>query len=448
MKKNIVTLISFQSILIMLLFFTGCKKDGNLGLDILPAGDEVIFKYDTIAVSAYTFGADSTITLSGSPLIGSLNDPIFGKSSASFLIKLNNTITEFVPEDIIEVDSMILRIPFTFIRTVTDSETDETTSFSVVDSSYYGDLNTPFNFRVYELAKEILTDTVYYSNMELDGWYNSTELMASEITYRGTEKYLEFKMPSKFYNRFKNAALADFETDDAFSEFFKGFYFSCEEQMSLGGAIFSLSTTSVDAGVSIYYRSNNEESRIDTLSTVFNFGYTAPNINIFTHDYTGTAFENTIGSTLNQDTVTYIQSMDGLKTRILIEDSELAKFSNKVLYDARLLIRLHDTLHSEISPYEPVIAPVIEKTSLDELSTEYLSEYYMNGALGVFRFNDLYTFNITKYMQDLLDDTSQNKGLYIKVNLPHRSAKRTILRSGNNSKPMEIIIKYSDLPTP
>jgi len=451
MTKRHSTLIFFQGIFILMFLFTACVKEGQIGLNILPQSDAVVFKYDTISVNAYTFKADSSYTTSASScLLGSINDPNFGKAQASFLIKLNNSATTFVPKNIIDIDSVVFQIPFTYTYKVKDTVTNETVAIPKLDSSYYGTINQNFTFRMYELSKKLESDTVYYSNMSLGGWYNSaTEIAHETKVFNGNEGYLKLMLNDNFKNKFKTADSTDFATVDKFTEFFKGFYVKADEQNSMGGAIFSLNSSSSDAHVTVYYRANNKtKATIDTIAAVFSFGATAPKVNIASHNYSATSFNSYLNKTTWQDSVTYLQALDGLNTRVLINNSELLSLQNKVIYDARLLVRLHDTLDVPIKPFELNSMPILLQYSDDGLAKLAIAEYNLtSGYLGAYRNKDLYTFTITKYIQDLVDGKEVNNGFSIQDHSPQTSARRSILRSGNNSKPMQIIIKYSDLQT-
>jgi len=326
-----------------------------------------------------------------------------------------------------------------------DTATDETVSRTSIDTSYYGDLNSPFHFTIYELSDTLSSDTVYYSNMNLSNWYNSANVVYDQsIQFEGKEEALKFKMPASFFNKFLDADSTVFESDESFAGFLKGFYFKCEERTSIGGAILKLNTYSPNAMMTVYYRTN----ALDTLTAEFDL-YGAPHANIFDKNYSNTLFESRLNQTNVQDTVTYVQSMDGLATKVIIDADDYAFLNNVVLYDARLQVRLQDTIYSKIDIYEPITTPVLLKASNDELDKEYLLEYSgSTGYSGMNRIGDLHSFTITKYFQNLIDHNDQeNTGLYIYLNSPQNFANRTILRSGNNSKPMQIIVKYSILPS-
>ncbi len=448
MTKKVFTLMFSQSMFILLFFLLSCQKEGELGMNILPKGDEVVFKYDTLALSAYTFKADSTYSSTTSfCLIGSTNDEIFGKTQASFFLQLNNSTTVFKPKNIVDIDSIILQLPFTYSRTYTDTANNSVT-VTTIDSSYYGTLNQPFHFRVYEMTQQIQTDTIYYNTMKIDNWYNPAKMYVSETkVFNGNETSLKFSLNQDFIDKIKNADSADFATSENFLNFFKGFYFAVDEQTALGaGAIFSLNASSTDAKVIVYHRSYDTDGNIDTLSTSFSFGSGTPRINVNSHDYRNTDFYYHLNQTGIQDTVAFIQAVNGLTTKIFLNNNEITNLENKIIYDARLIVYLHDTLDVAIKPFELTRMPVLYQISDDLLAKEVLSEYNLSsGYLGSYRNKDVFSYSITKFFQDLTMGKEKNNGFILQDNATQSTARRCIIRTGNNSKPMQIVVKYSDL---
>lgn len=441
MNKSTLSILSLGIVIITLLS-VACKKEGQLGMEILPDSDEIVFKYDTINVSAHTYLADSSTTaVSAFCQIGSIKDPFLGLANSGFLISVFNTDDDFEPENIAIIDSIIVSIPFSNQYNDT-TEAGESITRTSIDTSYYGTLNNSFQFSIYELKQELRNDSVYYSNMNLDDWHDQAQpILQKQVIFDGDEETLKFSLPFSLMSKFKNSSATNFEDDESFKEFFKGFYFKCENQTSDGGAIFTLNSNSADAEMTIYYKTLS-----DTLSAAFEMAG-ASHLNIFNTDYTGTLFENSINDTTVQDTVSFVQGLDGLSTRVMISNNELTKLDNKVIYEARLEVKLQDTLYTQTDIYEPSRGLFLLKYSDDFFNKETLQEYTLStGYSAKSRDKDLYSFTITEYLQNLTQGNNVNSGLFIDEAYPQNSPRRTILRSGNNSDPMQIVIKYSDIP--
>jgi hypothetical protein len=147
-----------------------------------------------------------------------------------------------------------------------------------------------------------------------------------------------------------------------------------------------------------------------------------------------------------QDTVAYIQAVNGLTTKIFLNNNEITDLENKIIYDARLIVYLHDTLDVAIKPFELTRMPVLYQISDDLLAKEVLSEYNLSsGYLGSYRNKDVFSYSITKFFQDLTMGKEKNNGFILQDNATQSTARRCIIRTGNNSKPMQIVVKYSDL---
>jgi predicted small secreted protein len=80
----------FSAVLILItaLLYAACNKENHgVGLEIQPPGDKLnVFSTDTTSVIAYSQVVDSVKTDETSvSLLGSLLDPVFGKSTAIFI---------------------------------------------------------------------------------------------------------------------------------------------------------------------------------------------------------------------------------------------------------------------------------------------------------------------------------------------------------------------------
>jgi hypothetical protein len=132
--------------LFVLLCATSCKKKDNaLGKDIL---DNDAYLYgtttDTFDILSYTIEEDSIITDNAANVVlGSYNDPVFGKFDASFYtqIRLAGINPNFGDPSTISIDSFVLALKYV---------------------GYYGDLQ-PQTFEVYELNEDLNIDSTYYA---------------------------------------------------------------------------------------------------------------------------------------------------------------------------------------------------------------------------------------------------------------------------------------------
>src|SRR5574343_3312 len=132
--------------LMALLISTSCKKkETSLGNDVLDPNSLLnSTQVDTFELTTFTIAEDSLI--SDNPaygVLGSYNDPKFGKVDASFYTQfiLSGTSPNFGDISTITVDSMMLGLQY-------------------VD--FYGELS-PQTVEVYQMTEDIYLDSTYYS---------------------------------------------------------------------------------------------------------------------------------------------------------------------------------------------------------------------------------------------------------------------------------------------
>ncbi|HPT04584.1 MAG TPA: DUF4270 family protein, partial [Bacteroidales bacterium] len=129
------------------LFFSCQKEPDKLGLGITPVGDRLNLRYcDTSTVIAYSVYDDSVRTDQVSPtLLGSIYDPVFGKTVASIYtqLSLSEYDYDFGTQPIL--DSLVLQLQY---------------------KGYYGDTTTPMTVKIYEMADTLSLDSVYYYNQK------------------------------------------------------------------------------------------------------------------------------------------------------------------------------------------------------------------------------------------------------------------------------------------
>lgn len=189
--KNITTTTSFFYLTFLALFLitgvSSCQDElTNVGANVMPPSEYALPKL--IAVNSDDNHLQAALSLdpirsddATYGMIGTYNDPIFGTVKADFLTQLapkeqipmmraykdekeEDDYYKYTP---LVIDSLILKIPF-----------DE--------KSWYGDSSAVHELTIYEL-KDPLIAKEYYSNMPVDGLYESTPL--ATITVKASDGY-------------------------------------------------------------------------------------------------------------------------------------------------------------------------------------------------------------------------------------------------------------------
>ena len=259
--------------------FISCEyNDNELGTDILPPGDNVILHYDTIfEIDAYTMTGvpvqTSEVIASSSSkvlLLGSVQDTIIGRSTASVVTQFNASAS-YRPAENLEIDSLYLTIQ---------------------TYDFIGDLEDDMLISVYEFNERIYLDTgtTYYSDYDVDGKYEPVPLLQETITPEDGSSYQLLIEDQDFIDKFM-AVQADtslFYNDSIFKDYFNGFYITAEP-LSSSGTMARIQLSDPLSRLTMRYA--NDSTEVDsTAERDFAYAYfsidqfSSQKINVFEHD--------------------------------------------------------------------------------------------------------------------------------------------------------------------
>ncbi len=390
-----------------LLIFS-CTDPNLIGLDVQPPSDGISvlltsnknnLKLSTI--SEDSLRSDETSTL----LLGEINDPIFGYNQAAFstqfMLPFSNVDVGSY-SDSLTVDSIVLGLSYT---------------------GSYG-INDVLNIMVYEISESIYKDSVYYSNQDVtcvsNAIYSQTITVNTEdsVMVGGEMKVpqLRLKLDISLGDKILiESGRSNLEDNAQFVEFFKGLYVSASSDND--GVIAYLSPISANSKLSIYYHSTN----VDSLSLDFSLTGDATRINLFEKD-TSYLFNQA-----DTSTNTYVQSMAGHKTVIEIQHLDTLKtfFKDKAINRVNLSFELDGTDTADFPPHGRMYLVRVDNEGKDYFLTDYIveGEDHFGGKLE----NGKYTFNITRYFLQLLNNEDYTNKLYLVAAGGAVNAKRTIL---------------------
>jgi hypothetical protein len=448
-KKEISVVFKFVAgFALIIVAFWSCKNDLNdLGKDILDKNDLVTVRKwvsPTGSIKAYTM-TDEKLRTDEPPytLLGSFNDPVFGKTSANYACQLRlRSFPKYKPTDII--DSLV---------------------YYVYYQEIYGDTLTPQKLRVYELSSDLDIKSKYYQDVNLkDMAYNNVlaelsyiprhkdTLRSSTSTIRDTVvQEIAFHLNHTFARKLMaidSTVLATAHKDsinDLFTKLFKGLYIEAGDIPS-GGSILK----TLGSGMMLYYRTSNK----DTLRHWFEVTSNSANVSQFKHDYSGTAFAANLDKETAQDSLIYLQTTGGLRSKIYIPGLEnWGDSTNFAINKAELIFQIDTTLTDvkKHLPQERLLLAAIGKSVVDRSdSIYYLSDYMFSPDYfgGVFRSTDkTYRFNITKHLQDIIDQKKgkENNGFYLESSVKNSIFRRTVLKGPTSKTGIRFEITYSKI---
>lgn len=408
-----------KSILIFLLgtfAISSCtKEEGNIVLDGQGNENQLgLFKTDTLSFQARTVDEDS---LPGNgirySLLGSMNDEILGKSSASLyanlvLIEPNSNFPTGENSD-----SAVLFLP------------------SVDGLNTYGERTTPQLLKIDKLESTISSSNVYYQNsdFEINENYTTTYFGNLINKYTDSVKYrkiklqpydgLRIKLSKRFADFLMSMPKEAYQTNENLAKYFKGISIVPQDQ-DLAPGTGSMSVFDINNIISLAYRAKIMLYYQDTNTFVFGFGGSTASV---TKGKTG-PYNNLIKDQLFSNPKhfdkTYVQALGGVKTKIELPYLyNLIEKGNISINKAEIEFFITDFDENFFAPPRMNLFQPAAKNSV--------RNYFIPDALSSASYGGLYNsktrsykFTITQHVQHILNEMyfhqkNVNNGLYLAV---------------------------------
>lgn len=431
----------------MVMVFWGCTNDINdLGKDLLLPGDLVkVRKYTEKNIKAYTITDGNQRT--DEPeynLLGTFNDPIFGKTTTDFALQFRigsypDTLKDISKKPVI--DSLVLVLLY---------------------KEVYGDLVTPQQLKVYELNADLDEAQKYYqdidlksmSKVELLGAKNYTpkfKLDSLSSTYGSTKKdpkdttiqEIRIKLDQKLITKLMAFDYGNSESpNDLFIKYFKGLYLEAGD-LNSGGAVMKINTLASGSNMAIHFHT----SKTDSLIYKYNINSSSARVSRFAHDYSKTAIAAHLDKTDVQDSLIYLQTTGGLRTKILIPNlGTWSDSTNFAINKAELVFQVDSTITdlTKFLPSEQLVLTAIDKDGKEYFPSDLaFSSLYYGGTYN--KADKTYRFNIAKHMQEVIDKKKVNYGFYLSTAFRSSSFRRVVLKGATSKTGIKLDIAYSKI---
>lgn len=423
----------------------GCKKpEDDLGLDLLP-GDPLGLLIDTNTIRAFTF-EDTTIRTSGLTrnLLGSYLDPQFGLVKAGIVAQIrlssNNIGAGIADTSGLVADSLVLALAFD-------------------GANYaYGNLN-PQVFQVFEVSETLSIDSSYRTDdvpefLPADRVAEPGRSIAPQplsMAYIGGDTLapqLRIKLDHALAERFLNAFKTDpFSNNVAFLEFFKGLYITVDngEQLPFEAGILYFNLLSSATKATLYYEDTIAEPGVQR-SLDFLINSNSVRYTVVEHDHTRAtdpALVTALTDTTQPAPLVFVQSLGGLRTALRFPHLMEHAGENRILAKAELVMQVSGTYYPYYPPPNQLF--LFRKDSLDE--DAFLPDQL--GGIGIVGGNYSisgreYKFNITRYIQGVLNGSYPNNGIEVVSGGSGVSANRVMLVGPDNpDAPMRLRLTFT-----
>lgn len=419
-RSSIFSLIVF-SLFVGLLSFSACKNDEiNTGLDLLPTNGQLnSIVADTFSIVSYSVKADSVKTDSlTANILGAINDPIFGLSSASlyaqFLLPEINLNYGTSPK----LDSCVLVLRYG-------------------SASPYGNLNSQQKVNFYKINDALKAEDTYYQNTPIalgdkigsfQGVFSPKDSVLS-ITKGDSIKLppqLRVRLNDNFGNELINAPASVYGSNTSFLNYLKGIAMvPATGSMGTGnGAIVNINLLSVYTELVVYYNDSFKKSFQITGESERVQNYTFPQRSAGVIDQLNNPGTNRDNS--------YVQAMSGAKTKILIPHLKNLVHEGRKVIIQEAAITFFPVAGSVTSNYPaPARFFLFQPDSVTgkNVAIVDLVDYLLppTGWTGYTNYGGIYdantgsvTFHFNRHLQHLLDQyliTGQdlNRGFFLTI---------------------------------
>ncbi|WP_316737937.1 DUF4270 domain-containing protein [Pedobacter aquatilis] len=418
-KQDLLTL------LIGLFLFASCKNPNGVGLDVDPNSAIQGTLVNDQLVSSQTVKEPvlTTSRLAALPF-GYMVDPIFGKteSSVGMTVQLPGTETSL---------------------DFTSATLDSAVLVLNLGTQFYGDTATSkYSVDVYQLSSALTkyksSDVIAHNSTLLGNFNNrifpNTKVKVTEVVTSGkdTVRTMTPQIRIPLNKAFIQSTILSLPTtgtssNSKFIEYFKGLYAEINKSTSTGtGGVAFLDFASSNSYLQLVYRKPNTTSGVDTLSKNFVIGAGAVSANI-KHDYTGTAIQTQLDNPAVQYGVTYLQGLAGVRTKISFPTLKnfTSVYGKAVINKAELVVDLSAGTYAlpfapsqRLSLYRWDIAEQeVNVPDRDQSTSNYAGDprAKADAAFGGYydSLKNRYVFNVTAYVQDIIDGTKIDYGTFI-----------------------------------
>ena len=307
--------IIFISGIFLVQILSSCSPGSDqLGVDIFPASDTILVYTDTITnletrivrsrpwVTSITQNEDAGRIY----LLGNRSDTMTGSTTAEI-------VTEFGLAQIENLGST--------------PEVDSITLYLYV-SDVIGDTAVDMHLIVHEFNGSLSLDdsSKYYSDYDITDKYITEPIVDEVINVKPGVRYDFLIENESWHDRIVNSDPEDsvFNYNDRLQNLFPGLYIKAEA-LSENGAFAEIPIASSLSGVKFKYMHDTLSPKAkdslgySTYSMSFN-NYYAQKVNIFSHDFSGTALESIVDNPDAEPGICYIQGLSGANMKVRLPD--------------------------------------------------------------------------------------------------------------------------------
>lgn len=413
-----------------------CEEDpAKIGRKILPGSDFVnIESTDTITVRSFTMYSDSVESDNPSTsYLGEIYDPYFGTIISEFVTQVRLG-SRWEPEYFV-IDSIKLYLELLNVS---------------------GSVDKPQYLSFWEIAEQIYTDSTYYSNqyVPLTG-FKVADILLPNLK-ADTINNLEIDIPLEFgYHVTRDTSmLFHHSADPDFRSYFKGLLFqltSPEEAVFASLSIDPPGAYETYMNYFVFFMHDADGYSKQFYLILDAFSRNAA-FNIFKHDYSTAEPDKEILH-INDgyaDTLSYIQMMNGLNTRLMIPGLSDIKndpaMKNISVNKARIILPVHydNVIYKPSTLPSQIFMRSVTSTGRKYLIPDYsVNSSFYDGTPDTTR--NVYNINISTWLQNYIENQSDTMTTTFELFLLPSSSNNVILKANDSHTPVKFEFTYTRL---
>lgn len=460
-------------------FAVSCEDDiSDVGSGLVDTGASANAYYvDVVSFNTNNDSIRSDEKVLQSAVVGVYDEPVFGRTKARFIsqVRLGQTSPSF--GEAAEMDSVVLNIPVyyknksddiqidtTYIY-LTENQTPSDTATMVLKRTYkldslYGNTQNPITLQVREVSQYLYSqDSTYYSNRNLapcsscpnindiqtfPNVLGSLSVGNKFSTYQTKKKddtsndvppvVLKVKLDKNYFKQkfIDNQGSADLSDQASFiRNLFRGIELSVAEDQ---GFLLTFDPTTPSFAINMHYSYKNPtentggENYQERLKGILPLNFSSlwaqlpghnVQVNQFEHSNRGSQFVNafTNPNTVDGDARLYLAGMDGTKSIIRLNQTQLNEIKNNVqnngwaVVGAELTFHIDDNYGLKKPPYLMAWNNYTEDGKVKNINFEDVFKFQNSYPLTV-QFNPMYDFKgnpktytirITDYIKNIVE---------------------------------------------
>lgn len=440
------------------------KSDSPVGIDVLPNSDQLYGAYaELIPRVTYTRAEDSLLTsnITNSNLLGSVNDPVFGRLDASVYINFEYSSGGLGGSGLGTnpvLDSTVLMLQYNTAASI----------------PFLGDTNQQLALDVFPLTEKLIRDSAYYSGRKvkydasqdlIEGGQKlfyprpySTFLINKDDAAPTPYPQLRVRLKKEFGEHLFNPTYLN--SVDAFQNAFYGFYITTDHSMlpqPTYGSVFYVNM--LTSSLLLYYHNDLGEQipvEIKCGANSLRYGY-------FAHDYQFLAdpkLAQQVSPTYDTSSTgpgqqnIYLQGAGGLRAKVEFPDLINWRDSNIVINKAELIFTVDKSTTSYYNPNNPTLTPLPLKLFLEGCNpqsgspTGLIENIYAFGGSYDPTYNR-YAFNVPHTLAQTMTNKAGTTAFFVSIYQPAVFPHRVVLGGRNNGQaPCKLRLWYTRLKFP